>query len=399
MTAYDVVVVGGRVAGASTALLLARAGARVALLDRSTYGSDTLSTHALMRAGVLQLTRWGVLPAVAARTPAIHRTTFHYEDGRTVPVTIRPSTGVDALYAPRRTLLDRVLVDAAREEGADVVHDTRVTSLLRDHRGTVTGVLVDGPGGRLRLPAAMTIGADGLTSTVAEQAGARVLRQGSHASAVLYRFVDGLQHDGYEWSYGNHAAVGVIPTGDGLANVNVSTSPQRMRTLRRAGTEEAFDQLLRVAAPSLRDGIRAGGPVGRFRGWAGRTGFVRQGWGPGWALVGDAAYFKDPITAHGITDALRDAELLATSVLGVLGGVPPRRALGAYDSTRLRLSAQLFAVTDAIAAYDWDQPRIEGLLRWLSSAMSDEVDHLAALPLPSAPAQVAGGPDNRVRAG
>ena len=119
MNGYDVVVVGGRVAGAATALLLAHAGARVALVDRSRAGTDTVSTHALMRAGVLQLSRWGLLDrVVAAGTPAIRSTSFHYANGSTVQVAIRPSARVDALYAPRRYLLDWLLVDAGRWPGS-----------------------------------------------------------------------------------------------------------------------------------------------------------------------------------------------------------------------------------------------------------------------------------------
>ena len=125
MTRHDVVVVGGRVAGASTALLLARAGVRVILVDRDRHGSDTLSTHGLMRAGVLQLSRWGVLPDVAATgTPPIRQVIFHYADGEQAVVAIRPSAGVDALYAPRRYLFDRLLVDAAAAAGAEVLHET-----------------------------------------------------------------------------------------------------------------------------------------------------------------------------------------------------------------------------------------------------------------------------------
>ena len=102
---WDVVVVGARVAGSATAMLLARAGLRVLVLDRMRPGADTLSTHALMRAGTLQLKRWGLLDqVVASGTPAVHRTVFHYGDGETVPVSIKPAAGVDALYAPRRTL-------------------------------------------------------------------------------------------------------------------------------------------------------------------------------------------------------------------------------------------------------------------------------------------------------
>ena len=123
---YDVVVVGGRIAGASTALLLARAGVRVGgRRARQVAARDTVSTHGLMRAGVLQLSRWGLLDrVVAAGTPPISRTVFHYADGEQVQVSIRPSPGVDALYAPRRTVLDRILVDAAEEAGAVILHET-----------------------------------------------------------------------------------------------------------------------------------------------------------------------------------------------------------------------------------------------------------------------------------
>jgi len=111
---YDVVVVDARCAGSATAMLLARAGCRVLVLERARAGRNTLSTHALMRAGVLQLHRWGLLEKiVAAGTPPVGTVVFDYPDQR-VPITVSPSPGVDALYAPRRTVLDRVLVDAAR---------------------------------------------------------------------------------------------------------------------------------------------------------------------------------------------------------------------------------------------------------------------------------------------
>ena len=168
---YDVVVVGGRVAGASTALLLARAGARVALVDRAAHGTDTVSTHGLMRAGVLQLSRWGLLDDVlAAGTPSIERTTFHYADGDSVEVRIRPTPGVPALYGPRRYLLDRILVDAAAAAGVHVRHEATVIALLRDETARVTGVRVAGRDGTTAdLRAAITVGADGVRSGVATE--------------------------------------------------------------------------------------------------------------------------------------------------------------------------------------------------------------------------------------
>ena len=381
-TDFDVVVVGGRVAGASTAMLLARAGARVALLDRSGYGSDTLSTHALMRAGVLQLSRWGVLDRVrAAGTPPVRRTVFHYADADPVQVSIRRRAGVDALFAPRRHVLDRILVDAAAEAGVDVAHDTTVTALLRGERGRVRGVrAVDKDGRQRELRSTMTVGADGIRSVVAREAGAPVVHEGRKAGAVLYRYVAGLPTVGYEWGYGHGSAAGLIPTNDGQACVFVSTTPQRMRGLRRAGAEAAFERLLE-AVPGFGERVAAAEPVGRVHGWAGVPGFVRRSWGPGWSLVGDAGYFKDPITTHGMTDALRDAELLADAVLeAAAGGAPEAVALARYQATRDRLSGELFAATEAIAAYDWDVDRVQRLLRQVSAAMSDEVEHLQARP-------------------
>ena len=168
----DAVVVGARCAGAATALLLARAGARVLMVDRGVYGSDTTSTHALMRGAIVQLHRWGVLPAiVAAGTPPVHSTTFSYPQ-QDVTVPIEPRFGVGALYAPRRALLDRTLVDAAVGSGAEVNYDVRMDGVIIDHRGRVRGITAVAGGTRHRIEADIVIGADGLHSTVAQHVGA-----------------------------------------------------------------------------------------------------------------------------------------------------------------------------------------------------------------------------------
>jgi flavin-dependent dehydrogenase len=120
-SAYDVVVVGARCAGAATAMLLARAGLRVLAIDRQSYGSDTLSTHALMRPAVIQLSRWKLLdPLIQSGAPVITSTTFHYGE-QEVPIAIRAEPGIPGLIAPRRTVLDRILVDAAASSGAEVL--------------------------------------------------------------------------------------------------------------------------------------------------------------------------------------------------------------------------------------------------------------------------------------
>jgi flavin-dependent dehydrogenase len=379
MNDYDVIVVGGRVAGASTALLLARAGLRVVVLERSGAGSDTVSTHALMRGGVLQLSRWGVLPdLVAAGTPAIRSTVFHYGDGVTTHVSLRSSPGVDALYAPRRRLLDRVLVEAATAAGADVRHDAQVTGLLRADDGRVLGVRVaDGAGRAVPVRAPLTIGADGVWSPVAAEVGAAYVSRGRSASAVLYRYVAEVPSEGYVWAYGDGVGGGLIPTNDGETCVFVATSRARMKALRPLGVDGAFDRLLDAVPAPMSGLVRAAGPAGRLHGWRGVPGHVRRSYGPGWALVGDAGYFKDPITTHGITDALRDAELLSDAVLAE-DTLSPEVALARYQATRDRLSRDLVEVTESVCRYDWDADRVRTLLRRVSAAMSDEMDHLSA---------------------
>ena len=334
-----------------------------------------------MRAGVLQLSRWGLLDrVVTAGTPPISRTVFHYPE-EAITVSIRPSPGVDALYAPRRTILDRILVEAAEEAGAHVFHRTVVDSLIHQADGRVGGVVaVDAQGRRFRLDAAMTVGADGVRSAVAREADAVVLRSGTAASAVLYRYVPGLAAVGYEWAYGDRSAAGLLPTNAGETCVFVSAAPERVRRLRQVGVEHAFDTLLAAAAPEFLERLRDASAAGRIRGWRGVPGHVRKSWGRGWALVGDAGYYKDPITTHGMSDGLRDADLLSDAVIAALDGAPEAGVLAAYQETRDHLSMQLFTVTEEVARYDWDNGRLRGLLRRVSSAMSDEVDHLQALP-------------------
>jgi 2-polyprenyl-6-methoxyphenol hydroxylase-like FAD-dependent oxidoreductase len=225
---------------------------------------------------------------------------------------------------------------------------------------------------------------------VARAAGAAVERRAGVSGAVLYRYYDDLPVAGYEWAYGDSAAAGMIPTNEGLTCVFVAASPDRVRRLRRAGAEGAFAALMDTAAPAQAARVHAATPVGRIHGWGGVPGFLRRSRGAGWALVGDAGYFKDPITAHGMTDAMRDAELLADALLQTWSGaLPEPLALARYQAQRDRLSSALFAATTRIAAYDWDLPLVKALLREVSSAMSDETELLQGL---SAPGQRAPRP-------
>ena len=370
---WDVVVVGARAAGAATAFLLGRAGLRVLLVDRGRYGSDTMSTHALMRGGVLQLARWGLLDAVvAAGTPPVRRTSFRYAQG-VVGVDIEPAFGVDALYAPRRTVLDRILVDAAVKAGARVRFGAAVTDVCRDPHGSVCGVV-----GRYRSgdafeeTARFVVGADGMRSTVASLVEAPVERVGRSVSATTYGYWSGLPTDGYEWNFVPRAASGAIPTNHGQACVFASSTPGRVGR----GGLVPLTRLVAESSPPLAARLAEAEAPSTFRTFRGNRAFVRRSWGSGWALVGDAGYFKDPITAHGLTDALRDAELLARAILDGDGNL---EALAEYQAMRDLLSVDLFDVTDTIAGHAWSESEIPVLLVQLSRAMSSEASTLASL--------------------
>jgi flavin-dependent dehydrogenase len=372
----DVVIVGARCAGAATALLLARAGARVVVVDRGRYGTDTLSTHALMRGAVLQLHRWGVLPAIANGTPAVTATTFSYlhED---VTVPIEPKYGVEALYAPRRTLLDGLLSAMAVESGAEVIYGVTVDGLVTGTDGRVRGVTAIAGGQRHTIEADLVVGADGLYSTVARHVGAETVVAGRHAAAVLYSYWSGVNEANYRWVFRQDGSIGAIPTNGGTC-VFVSVPAPQFKDRVRGNAAEAYHRLLHEVCPEFDARLEGATRVEAVHGFGGHPGFIKRSTGPGWALVGDAGYFKDPATAHGITDALRDAELLARAVLA---GTTP--AMEQFEATRLELSRRLFEVTDEIASFGSSDVRLQALHREFSREMSREVHALAALePLP-----------------
>jgi flavin-dependent dehydrogenase len=367
---YDVVIVGARVAGAATALLLARAGARVLLVDREPLERDPVSTHALMRTAVMQLARWNVLDRViAAGTPAIHSASYHY-GGEESRFEIAPRNGVDALYAPRRTVLDPILVEAAWEAGAELRYGARVRDVIRGDDGRVRGVVVhDETRQPQEIRADLVVGADGLGSAVARLVGAEVREIGTYATMTIYGHIPGVRDDGYHWHFRSGISVGVIPTNENSACVFAVMPADRYQKT-RANIDASYLRALREGAPAVAQEVEQLAPV-TLRTFAGRPNMVRRPWGPGWALVGDAGLYRDPISALGISNALRDAELLATAV-----GAGTPAGFSDYEATRDALSREQLDLTDRIASFAWDLGEIRQLHRVLSKAINRECDHL-----------------------
>ena len=364
---YDAVVVGARCAGAATALLLVRGGARVLIVDREPAMADTLSTHALMRPAVSQLSRWGVLDAiVAAGTPRISRARFWYGP-ECVDVPVKPDGEIAGLYAPRRWLLDRVLRDAAVEAGAELHTGVSLEGLTNDGTGRVTGARLLSMDGSVRhVSADIVIGADGRRSKTAELAGARTPISSSDRCAVAYSYWDGIDNEGYRFYFGDRVWAGLIPTNDGAHCVFAACSPDAFRDRFDKGLAPGIADVLAIWAPDLGQHLSDHAPAEPVRRFLGAPGHIRDCAGPGWALVGDAGYFKDPATAHGITDAFLDAERLARAFLGNPGDVR------AYQYERDRFAPDFFAATQQLASLDWDYETLKAIHARLNVCMKAE---------------------------
>jgi flavin-dependent dehydrogenase len=350
---YDAIVVGARCAGSPTAMLLARQGRRVLLLERATFPRDTLSTHYIHQSGVARLARWGLLERLAATgCPPIRR--YRFDVGPfALTGTPPPIDGVDAAYSPRRHVLDTLLAEAAAEAGAEVRQGARVSGLLTED-GRVTGV--HGPG--LEERAHVVIGADGRNSTVAREAGAALTEERGTLTCAYYSYWTGVDVEGVELYTRPGQFIGTSPTHDGR-NMVIVLWPQDEFARVRAGIEQAFEEAVALA-PGLAERLRRGHRVEPFRGTTLLPNHFRTAAGPGWALAGDAGCHKDPILALGIGDAFRDADLLADAVHEGLEG-DLDASLAAYGERHEALTRPGFESTVEFAALQPPTPEQQAL--------------------------------------
>ncbi|MGY1730527.1 NAD(P)/FAD-dependent oxidoreductase [Geodermatophilus sp. SYSU D01045] len=330
---YDAVVVGARCAGAPTAMLLARRGWRVLLVDRARFPSDTLSCHFLHQSGVASLVGWGLHPVLAGSPcPPIRSLVL---DTGTVVLrgTLPAAEGASDAYAMRRTVLDAALVDAAAAAGAEVRESFDVRELLTDD-DRVTGIRGRGEAGRaVTERASVVIGADGMRSTVARAAGAPAYHVHPSLTCAYYSYWRDVEVDGLEIHLRPGHLVMAAPTSDGQVFVVVYWRAAEFSRVRR-DVEGSFGDVLHLV-PDLATRLRTGTRTERFRGTNALPNFYRRPHGPGWALVGDAGHHQDPVTGLGMTDAFRDAELVTNALhAGFSGAEPLDEALAAYERRR-----------------------------------------------------------------
>ena len=348
---YDAIINGARVAGSPLAMLLARKGYRVLLTDRSFFPSDTISTHHVHQPGVLRLKRWGLLEEVrASNCPPLTEMSFDvgpFAFSGTPP----PAEDVAEAFSPRRTVLDDILVRAAVSAGAELREGFTVKEITSDEHGVngITGVTRSGTPVIER--ARFVIGADGKHSIVAKSVAAPIYNERPKLTCNYYSYWSGVPLTGTELYVRDSRMFVADRTNDGLTMIGLVMPVGEFNRI-RSDVDNQFMREIELV-PSLAERLRAGKREEPIRGSADMPNFFRKPYGAGWALVGDAGYNKDSITAQGITDSFKQAELLSEAIdAGFSGRKPLEEALAEYERRRNEDAFPMYDFTCQLGALE-----------------------------------------------
>jgi flavin-dependent dehydrogenase len=358
---YDAIVVGARCAGSPTAMLLARRGFKVLLVDRAKFPSDTISTHLLWPHGAEILARWGLLKRLAATgLPAICRRMTFDVGPFALHGTIPDANDGMGGFCPRRKVLDGLLANAAAESGAEVREGFTVDDLIFEG-DTVAGIRGHREGGPpIEERGRIVIGADGVNSLVARAVRAPEYNGQPVAACAYYSYFSGVAQDDVELYVREHCAFGGAPTHDDLHLVMVNW-PAREFPAVRTDVETCVWRGLEMS-PGFAERVRQGRREEKWYGTAGVPGYFRTPYGKGWALVGDASYNRDPITAQGISDAFADADMLAEALdAGLSGRGLLEELLAAHESARNERVRPMYEFTCQLAALEPPPPHMQAL--------------------------------------
>jgi flavin-dependent dehydrogenase len=344
---YDAIVVGARCAGSPTAMLLARKGHKVLVVDRARFPSDTLSTHFITPDGVERLAAWGVLDEILATgCPQLHGQ-LRSMQGMVMP----PNESEPLTICPRRTVLDKILVDAAAAAGAEIREGVVVESLIVEN-GAVVGIRGRRGEETVEERARIVIGADGRESFVARQVNAPTYNEVEGTTGGYYAYFKDFDGPVTELYMGGGRAMFVFPTNDGETCLGVEFVAERFKDFKsdiEGNIKAALDSV-----PSLGERYARATRTSKIMGLTPHKSFYRKPYGPGWALVGDAGYYRDPLLGQGINDAVRDADALAAALDDVFSGrVERESALSAYEQQRNAATAGVYNIT-ALLCRDLD---------------------------------------------
>lgn len=349
---HDAIIVGARCAGSAIAMLLARRGYRVLLIDRQSFPSEMpMSTHFIHQRGVACLSRWGLRDQIlATESHPVER--FEIDMGPfTLSGSAPPVDGETSAFAPRRRLLDEILVRAAVSSGADLREGCRVETLVTED-GRVAGVKgVTSNGGAFSEKALIVVGADGPSSRVAAEVHAIEYNSKPALQGTAWTYWNGVPLKTIELHLREYAAVYAFPSSNHSTLIGANWSMERFRTARR-DIETSYFDLLREAAPELAERVTHANRADEKMYLGSTRNFFRKACGPGWVLLGDAHYKKDPCTAQGITDAFCDAEVLADVIdRGLRGEGNLLQALEEYEKGRVAWAMPFYELTCQMATF------------------------------------------------
>lgn len=365
----DVVIVGSRCAGSAAAIALAERGRSVVALDGASFPSDTLSTHLFFPPHWAELQRLGALQRVRQLGAPRHTRAGLAGPDSGVVGAFSPYEGLDAGACVRRPGLDLALVQTARDAGADIRQRTRVTDLLRDGAGRVTGVRYrERNGTEGSISARLVIGADGRRSTVGRLVGTTEHHSRPNRRLMAYAYFtdphEDLRNVAMQWRAGDDL-VTAFPC-DGEQVLALLMPPVRRTDEFRAGTDAAFQATLR-RVPPLAERLSSCTRVSKIFTSYSHPSYFRHSHGPGWALAGDAGHFKDPVTAQGIRDALRFGRLLGEAAAPSLDDPPALdRALAAWESDRDAQCLPMYQWANSLGCDDALSPIERTAYRWFA---------------------------------
>jgi 2-polyprenyl-6-methoxyphenol hydroxylase-like FAD-dependent oxidoreductase len=358
---FDAIVVGARCAGSPTAMLLAQRGYKVLLVDRAAFPSDTISTHILWPHGAELLARWGLLTRLAATgLPPICRRMSFDVGPFALRGTIPDANDGKGGFCPRRHVLDSLLLNAAVESGVEVRETFTVDDLLFAG-DTVVGIRGHRENGRpVEERARIVIGADGVNSFVARAVRAPEYNTRPVAGCAYYSYFSGVPQDDIELFMRDHCAFGGVPTNDGLHLVMVNWPAREFPDV-RADIENRVWRALEMSA-DFAARVRQGRREERWYGTAGVPNYFRKPFGDGWALVGDASYNKDPMTAQGISDAFIEAHTLAEALdAGLSARGTLDELLAAHEIARNERVRPMYEFTNELATLEPPPPHMQAL--------------------------------------
>lgn len=350
MKDYNVVVVGGRIAGSITAILLGEYGYKVLLLDRAHFPSDTLSTHFFRYPALKSFQRVGVFDRVQSVAPHMIDM-FNDIDGHTWSEPIQGKDGLDYFLCVRRITLDAILAERVQKESnVEFRQGARFTDVIQEG-DSIAGVRWSDNSGDHQATAGVVIGADGFYSSVA-----KLLRPATEDfepvhRAMYYSYFQNLtprEIPAAEFYFRGDHLVYVFPTDADLTLISVSVPIAEFGIYKkdaRKGMMSVLDSL-----PNLAPRLRPAKMVAPIKGAGNIPCYLRVPYGKGWALVGDSALVFDPWSGQGIDHASQHAVMLAAALHDYFGNKKTwEDAMSGYHKLRNSSSKKNFERTRVVA--------------------------------------------------